>query len=247
MVGKRNQAVQYPTSKTGDDGENGDSNGNGNFNFGKDNGRPRPRVFRYKDTDETAAEDERREELKQQLLKGIDRDGLEKFRKSDEELKEIKEKKIRKFYEHQNERLNDWLEVDTLVQAMASDIFDSFDPDRDHDGYVERDTRLRQVEGDVEALLPEDEKEARQKGAKKAKWAINVNVLANILLLAAKIGAVFFSSSLSLIASLVDSALDLLCTLIVWSTNKLVQWRLDSLRMKFPVYNTYTHRLCMPS
>ena len=45
----------------------------------------------------------------------------------------------------------------------------------------------------------------------------------------------FFSSSLSLVASLVDSALDLLCTLIVWTTNKLVQWRLQSLRRRFPV------------
>jgi len=239
MVGKRNQAVQYPNRKTGDDGENGGSNGN--F-IGKDGGRGRPRVFRFTDTEDTEAQDQRREEMKDKLLNSIDRDGLEKFRKSEEELKEIKNKKIRKFYEHQNQRLNDWLEVDTLVQAMASDIFDSFDPDRDHDGYVERDTRLRQAEGDVEALLPEDEKEARKKGAKKAKWAINVNVLANILLLAAKVGAVFFSSSLSLIASLVDSALDLLCTLIVWTTNKLVQWRLDSLRMKFPVSVALTHQ-----
>lgn len=47
--------------------------------------------------------------------------------------------------------------------------------------------------------------------------------------------AAFFSSSLSLIASLVDSALDLLCTLIVWSTNRLVQWRLQGLNKKFPV------------
>lgn len=62
-----------------------------------------------------------------------------------------------------------------------------------------------------------------------------INVVANILLLAAKIGAVFVSDSLSLIASLVDSALDLLCTLIIWSTNKLVKWRAHSLQAKFPV------------
>jgi divalent metal cation (Fe/Co/Zn/Cd) transporter len=34
---------------------------------------------------------------------------------------------------------------------------------------------------------------------------------------------------------LVDSALDLLCTLIIWSTNKLVGWRLTRLKKKFPV------------
>jgi len=34
-------------------------------------------------------------------------------------LKEIKDKKVRRFYEDQNERLNDWLEVDTLVRHVA--------------------------------------------------------------------------------------------------------------------------------
>lgn len=60
-------------------------------------------------------------------------------------------------------------------------------------------------------------------------------MVANILLLAAKVTACFFSSSLSLIASTVDSALDLLCTIIVWTTNRLVQWRLTALQRRFPV------------
>ena len=59
--------------------------------------------------------------------------------------------------------------------------------------------------------------------------------MANIVLLVAKIIAAFGSSSLSLIASLVDSALDLLCTLIIWTTNKLVQWKIRRLQHKFPV------------
>lgn len=64
---------------------------------------------------------------------------------------------------------------------------------------------------------------------------IQINVIANILLLIAKIVAAFTSSSLSLMASLVDSALDLLCTLIIWTTNKLVQWKIRRLQHKFPV------------
>ncbi len=60
-------------------------------------------------------------------------------------------------------------------------------------------------------------------------------MFANIVLLVAKVIAAFNSSSLSLIASLVDSALDLLCTLIIWTTNKLVQWRIRKLQHKFPV------------
>ena len=65
--------------------------------------------------------------------------------------------------------------------------------------------------------------------------ATQINVIANILLLTAKCIAAFSSSSLSLIASLVDSALDLLCTLIIWTTHKLVQWRIRKLQHKFPV------------
>lgn len=62
-----------------------------------------------------------------------------------------------------------------------------------------------------------------------------INVVVNILLLAAKGIAALWSNSLSLIASLVDSALDLLCTLIIWSTNRLVGWKLKRLQKKFPV------------
>jgi hypothetical protein len=49
-------------------------------------------------------------------------------------VKAIKNKGLRKFYEDQNGSLNDWLEVDTVVRSIADDIFESFNPDRDHDG-----------------------------------------------------------------------------------------------------------------
>jgi cation diffusion facilitator family transporter len=60
-------------------------------------------------------------------------------------------------------------------------------------------------------------------------------VIVNVFLLAAKGFAAMYSNSLSLIASLVDSALDLLCTLIIWSTSKVVGWKLKRLKKKFPV------------
>ena len=201
----------------------------------KGDARPRPRVWRFKDAVDTAVEDARREELKKALLSGVDREGLEKFRKSEEQLKEIKNKGVREFYEAQNQRLNDWLEVDAVVVAVADDVLESMDPDPDHDGHHERGGGIQEVAGNVGKLLPQDEQDKRAKAAKKAKWAINVNVVANVLLLAGKIIAAFSSGSLSLIASLVDSALDLLCTVIVWTTNQLVQWRLNALSRRFPV------------
>lgn len=41
--------------------------------------------------------------------------------------------------------------------------------------------------------------------------------------------------SLSLIASLADSALDLLCTMIIWSTSKLARSHTASAKLDFPV------------
>ena len=225
-----------------DDVESGitgnESNGNGNGNSkGKGNGnsRPRPNLWKFRDAARTALEDARRDELKHALLHGIDRDSLEKFRKSPEELKALKSKKLRKFYSAQNDRLNDWLEVDAVVMAIADDVLESMNPDPDRDGDQERSGGLQRVKGNIGELLPEDEKERRRKAARRAQWAININVIANIILLAGKSFAAFTTGSLSLIASLVDSVLDLLCTLIVWSTNRVVMWRLTALNRRFPV------------
>lgn len=216
-IGQYSDDVDHPASH-----QNGDA-------------RPRPRPWRFHDAARTALEDKRRDELKKALLTGIDRDGLEKFRKSDEELKQIKNKEVRHYYEEQNSRLNDWLEVDAVVMAVADDALDSMNPDPDRDGINERSGGIQAVAGHIEELLPEEERQKRRQAEKKAQWAININVIANIALLIGKIVAAFSSPSLSLMASLVDSALDLLCTLIVWTTNRLVQWRLNTLKKRFPV------------
>jgi divalent metal cation (Fe/Co/Zn/Cd) transporter len=222
----RNDVESGPHYATSNGYANGQVNGDA---------RPRPNLWRFKDAENTALQDSRREQLKKQLLSGVDRDALEKFRKSEEELKEIKNKKVRAFYEAQNDRLNDWLEVDSIVMYVADDVLESMDPDPDNDGYQERTGGIQAVAGNVAELLPEEDKQRRRKAEKRAKWAININVIANVILLAGKIMAAFYSGSLSLIASLVDSALDLLCTLIIWTTNKLVGWRLNALNRKFPV------------
>ncbi|KAI9867982.1 MAG: hypothetical protein M1823_009097, partial [Watsoniomyces obsoletus] len=118
---------------------------------------------------------------------------------------------------------------------MAEDVMESMNPDVDHDGYRERGGGLQNAQERVEEMLPDDVQQQRQRDKRNARWAINVNVIANVLLLAAKCFAAMKSSSLSLIASLLDSALDLLCTAIIWTTNRLVAWRLTSLSRRFPV------------
>ena len=157
---------------------NGNANGNGT---GNGNARPRPKmmdsgaarkpgIWRFKDAARTALEDKRREDLKNKLLTQINHDELEEFRKSDEELKAIKNKKVRKFYESQNERLNDWLEVDAIVMAVADDVLESMDPDPDNDGTAERGGGIQDVQGNIYELLPEEEKKKRAKAEKRAKW-----------------------------------------------------------------------------
>lgn len=55
--------------------------------------------------------------------------------------------------------------------------------------------------------------------------AIYINLSANILLLIGKTIVIFLTSSLSVLASLVDAALDFLSTAIVWITTKLISRR----------------------
>jgi hypothetical protein len=50
------------------------------------NNNERPRAFRFKDTANAALEEAQREELKHTLLEAVDRDDLEKYRKSDEQV-----------------------------------------------------------------------------------------------------------------------------------------------------------------
>ena len=117
-------------------------------------------------------------ELKRKLKDGVDGEKMEGYRKSMEEINQIGDKKVRAFYEEQNERLNDWLEVDTLVLSMADHVLDSMNPqDYDGDGVAESGGALMDTGGDIEPLLPEDERERRHKGERNAKWAINVSHL----------------------------------------------------------------------
>lgn len=53
-------------------------------------------------------------------------------------------------------------------------------------------------------------------------FAIYLNLAANVLLLAGKIAVIVLTSSLSVLASLVDAALDFLSTAIVWVTTSLI-------------------------
>ncbi|KAL4756930.1 cation diffusion facilitator family transporter [Aspergillus foveolatus] len=69
-------------------------------------------------------------------------------------------------------------------------------------------------------------------GARIVTVAIYVNFVANVVLLAAKIAALLMTNSVSVLASLVDGALDFLSTTIVWITTALIR-RQD--RYEYPI------------
>ncbi|KAL2070360.1 hypothetical protein VTL71DRAFT_13386 [Oculimacula yallundae] len=248
MAGKRGIGTRHgrdAKTKKGEsrdlrqDLESGNGNGNG-YEHSDGNGArrrpPRDRMYRFRDNGNLDVDDQRRVEFKKTLLAAIDQDKMENFRKSEDEIKKFKNKGTRAFYTTQNDRLDDWLEVNAIIKALSDDILESFDPRDDNgDGVAEGGGGLQDSGGAIEPFLPEDEREKRRNAAKKAAWAINISVVANIALLIAKGVAALSSSSLSLIASLVDSALDLLCTGIVFTTSKLVQWKITRLKRKFPV------------
>lgn len=60
-------------------------------------------------------------------------------------------------------------------------------------------------------------------GARIVTIAIYINLIANVTLLAAKIAALLMTNSVSVLASLVDGALDFLSTAIVWITTALIR------------------------
>lgn len=122
-------------------------------------------------------EDQQRRKIKNKLIDAVKGDELERFRKTEDDLKSIDNKKVKDFYKQQNEALNDWREVDSVVRSIADDILESFDPDRDHDGLLEHGGALQAQGEDVEAFLPKEEREKRQKSERSAKRAINVRSL----------------------------------------------------------------------
>lgn len=71
--------------------------------------------------------------------------------------------------------------------------------------------------------IPGMEDDSVESGDRIVQIAIYVNLAANTILLAGKIAVIFLTNSLSVLASLVDAALDFLSTAIVWTTTRMIE------------------------
>jgi hypothetical protein len=70
--------------------------------------------------------------------------------------------------------------------------------------------------------IPGMEDDSVESGDRIVQVAIYINLAANAILLAGKIAVIVLTSSLSVLASLVDAALDFLSTAIVWTTTRMI-------------------------
>lgn len=71
--------------------------------------------------------------------------------------------------------------------------------------------------------IPGIEDDSVESGDRIVQIAIYINLAANAILLAGKIAVIVLTSSLSVLASLVDAALDFLSTAIVWTTTRMIE------------------------
>lgn len=172
MTRHRQWSVQDPSSPL-----NTGLSKRGNSNATRLNKTWFPGRYGFKDNDSAIKAEQRRNELKGKILAGVKDFNVEQYRKSDDELKSIRNTQVRAYYEAQNQKLNDWAEVDSLVWSLADDIIDSTNPDADHDGIIDSNAPLYSVDHDLEAFLPSEERSKRHHNSRVSQRALNVNTL----------------------------------------------------------------------
>ncbi|KAG0147901.1 hypothetical protein CROQUDRAFT_655472 [Cronartium quercuum f. sp. fusiforme G11] len=165
----------------------------------------------------------------------------EKYRKSSEELKTLPSK-LRKFYEKQNEVLDYFKEIDNVLDEGIKRTKAQQSPEINFNELEEGNNLINNERqgllkgnafcGGANEISSKMEKEEEE--GKSVRFAINVNFLINFILLAGKIVVALLSNSISLIASLVDSAMDFLSTAIIWWTNRKIETKSWQSEWQYP-------------
>ncbi|KAF3762306.1 hypothetical protein M406DRAFT_293956 [Cryphonectria parasitica EP155] len=198
-----------------------------------------------------------------------------RYWKTDEQLKAIKPKGLREYYERTNYLIQQYVFIDKLLDSsLPHDLLNEYnnmpasafrrgvevpqtiseEPSRPSSkgqpisssasgSKVKRTPKdiyrpthsspLISAETSQDGEVDEDDEEAKPEiplfedddvdsGAKVVTVAIYVNFVANAILLLGKIAVIISVPSVSVLASLVDAALDFLSTVIVWTTTTLI-------------------------
>ncbi|KAI7867922.1 cation efflux family-domain-containing protein [Spinellus fusiger] len=149
---------------------------------------------------------------------------FESHRTPNEKLDTIKNKKVKKFYKHQNEMIDRFLEVDHVVECLQR----GEDPLETSYGSVAiHSSQCQDEEGGTgvgQPLLSAGKK----LGDKKTKlWivhlAINLSFIANLMLFAAKLLVALYSGSMAILASAFESFLDIVSNAIIFFTIRIIR------------------------
>jgi cation diffusion facilitator family transporter len=179
--------------------------------------------------------------------------------KTTEQLAKVKNHKVREFYEKQNQLIAEFCAVDkildsgipvSMLRVYGDDLYtvcearESDDTQQDEEeepassesSTVSQSFRARQgvpgnIDEEVYPLLGYD----AEKHSGVVMLAIYVNFAVNVVLLAGKVVVAVLTNSLSVLASLVDSVLDFLSTLIIWLSTRLVDQRDWRTKIDYPV------------
>lgn len=150
---------------------------------------------------------------------------------------------VRQFYEFQNELIDRYKEIDSLLDTgihieMIQNYADNTSSDSDSDAPLDEEIDLesqamtKSSSNKVHRNVPNVPGNINSEGAKlmghpdveeggnSVTYAINFTFALNLALLTGKIVMIYFTNSFSLIASVVDSSLDFLSTLIIFFANK---------------------------
>ncbi|EST06859.1 Cation efflux protein [Kalmanozyma brasiliensis GHG001] len=145
----------------------------------------------------------------------------------------IRPNQVENIPEHQSHTLSNHSQQEggKLVQTWIDkgSLDREYSRERRHRPYVSQEEERQALLSTVPNRAKEEEL------SRSVQFAININLIINILLLAGKGFAVLSSNSVSLIASFVDSALDLLSTIIIFATSKAIAYRSWRTMYKYPV------------
>lgn len=151
------------------------------------------------------------------------------FIKSGDEIKKIKSKSVREYHVKQNDLIMRYIEID---QLLDSGISVSMLQGYGEDGVNNRHGAPANIDSEEMPLL--DQEHNTRTRSNLIMFAIYVNFFVNFVLLVGKAVVTLLTSSLSVVASLVDSILDFLSTFIIWFSTRLVRQRDWKTRHLYP-------------
>lgn len=146
-------------------------------------------------------------------------------------------KKVRKFYQRQNEIIDSFKMVDEIIDGpLSAQMFGTHPTNGNGNGNTNGSAEPDENTPLNPSTPPQDGGESQsKKNEKVVKRAVNINFVINIFLFIGKGVAALASGSLSLFASFVDSGLDLLSTLIIFTTSKIMDQRDWKSIYKYPI------------